>query len=98
MRPMLSSWPVAFWKRRLNSSSLASPSRCSSSVSLNSRSSLACLVISGLVLTQHEARLDRELVHREAHGLAGGRLRHAGELEEHTTRLHHGHPVLRVPL
>src|SRR5215211_287530 len=42
-RLLLSSWPVAFWKRRLNSSSLASFSRVTSSSSATSRSSVACL-------------------------------------------------------
>src|SRR4051794_7212678 len=34
----------------------------------------------------------------QAHGLAGERLRHAGELEHHATRLDDGDPALRVAL
>ena len=96
---MLSSWPVAFWKRRLNCSSFASPSRCSSSVSLSSRSSAACDAMAhALVLAHHEAGLDRELVHREPHRLAGGGLGHTRELEHHASGLHDRDPVLGVAL
>src|ERR1017187_6009773 len=40
-RPWLSSWPVAAWKRRLNSSILASASWCSSSSSVEALRSAA---------------------------------------------------------
>src|SRR5690349_4304471 len=35
---------------------------------------------------------------RQAHGLAGEVLRHAGELEHHAARLDHGDPAFRVAL
>src|SRR5437763_9959598 len=44
-RAELSSWPVTIWNRRLNSSCLASVSRCSSSVSSASRCAAALLGI-----------------------------------------------------
>src|SRR5262249_42461567 len=50
------------------------------------------------VLAQHELRLHRQLVAGQAHGLAGERLRHAGELEHHATRLDDGDPAFRVAL
>src|SRR5262245_45373678 len=53
---------------------------------------------SRLLGAHHEARLDRELVHREAHRLAGDRLGHTRELEHHATGLHDSDPVLRVAL
>ena len=74
---VLSSWPVACWKRRLNSSSLVSRSRCSSSASLSSRSSLG-FVHHASSCPHDEARLDRQLVHREPHRLARDRLGHTG--------------------
>src|SRR5215469_9365404 len=52
-RPWLSSWPVAAWKRRLNSSIFASASLSSSSCSLAARRSAAA---SALAITPHHLR------------------------------------------
>src|SRR2546421_14569 len=45
-------------------------------------------------LPLHDLRFHRELVAREPERFLGERLRNAGELEHHATRLDHGHPVL----
>src|SRR5271155_5434211 len=55
-RPWLSSWPVAAWKRRLNSSILASASLPSSSSSVEPRRSAAARP---LAITPHPLRPSR---------------------------------------
>src|SRR5215471_4489876 len=57
-RPWLSSWPVAAWKRRLNSSIFASSSLSSSSCSLAARRSAAA---SALAITPHQLHASRTL-------------------------------------
>src|SRR6266567_7642333 len=57
-RPWLSSWPVAAWKRRLNSSIFASASLSSSSSSLEARRSIAA---SALAITPHPLHASRTL-------------------------------------
>src|SRR6187200_871749 len=91
MRAVFSSAPVAIWKRRLNKFSRLSARRRSSSSSDSSLSSLALKEIS---LSLHELRLDGQLHPGEAHGLAGERFGHAGELEHDAAGFDHGHPVL----
>src|SRR5581483_6997356 len=59
-RALFSSAPVTDWKRRLNSSCRRSISRCSSSSSLSSRSSLG--LVKELSLPLHDLRLDRQLL------------------------------------
>src|SRR5680860_124944 len=79
-------------------SSFASASRCISSLSFSSRSSVAGFGISGLLGPEDEARLDRQLVHGEPHGLARSRLVHTRQLEHDPTRLHDRDPMLGIPL
>src|SRR4051812_33485673 len=88
--------PVADWKRRLKSSCRVSLSFVSSSSSERSRRSLA--LVKEISLPLHELRLDRELLAGEANGLAGERLRDAGELEHDAARLDDRDPVLRRAL
>src|SRR5262249_48506352 len=109
-RRLLSSWPVAIWKRRLNSSSLASRSRACSSSSGSSRNSAG--VVSALIcspprswhssdltnLALDETALEGKGVDRPAHRVPGHRLRHAGQLEHHPARLDVGDPPLRGAL
>src|SRR5258708_5353981 len=61
-RPWLSSWPVAAWKRRLNSSILASASLLSSSSSVEPRRSAATRP---LAITPHRPLASRILPPRE---------------------------------
>src|SRR6185295_18368483 len=49
---------------------------------------------SDVVLAHDELGLHRQLVPREAHGLTGERLGHAGQLEHHAARLDHRDPAL----
>src|SRR4051812_35821166 len=96
-RPWLSSWPVAAWKRRLNSSSFASRSLVSSSSSSSSRSGEESLLVRLLIshlLASDELALHRELVHRTTHRLARNRLGNAGQLEHDSTGLDVGDPPL----
>src|SRR6266511_2357512 len=85
---------VTFWKRSLNSSSLASASFATSSSPSRSTSSLAFIASRLRVRALHELALHRQLVGRQPHGLLGGRLGNAGELEHHPAGLDHGHPPL----
>src|SRR5437764_9916778 len=87
---VLSSSPVACWNRSPNSSRRAVWMCSSRSGSLRSRSSAASTLA---LLPRDELRLDRQLVPREAHGLARERLRHAGELEHHPPGLDHRDPA-----
>src|SRR6185295_16938492 len=94
-RPWLSSWPVAAWKRRLNSSSLASRSLVSSSSSSSSRNGEESLLVRLLIshlLASDELALHRELVHRTTHCLARDRLGNTGQLEHDPARLDVGDP------
>src|SRR5580692_8112906 len=95
-RPWLSSWPVAPWKRRLNSSSLASASLLTSSSGEEARSCSAVKpVASGFTqLSLDDLALDGELVDRAAQRLAGHRLVDTGQLEHHPARLDVGDPPL----
>src|SRR5680860_641767 len=90
-RPVFSSWPVACWKRRLNSSSRDSLRRCSNSCSASSTMSLA---FKTAALPRHEPALEGELVHGQTDCLAGQLLGHAGDLEHDAARFHHGHPLI----
>src|SRR6185295_14719878 len=97
-RPWLSSWPVAAWKRRLNSSSLASRSLVSSSSSSSSRSGEESLLVRLLIshlLASDELALHRELVHRAAHCLTCHGLGNTCQLEHHAAGLDVGDPPLR---
>src|SRR5665811_2449195 len=95
-RPVFSSWPVACWKRRLNSSSRDSLRRCSNSCSASSIMSLA---FKAAVLPHHEPALEGKLVHGKADRLAGQVLRHPGQLEHDAAGLHHDHPLVgRTPV
>src|SRR6266545_3536979 len=92
-----SSWPVTFWNRRLNSSSLASASLAASSSasrSANSRAFMSSLRVHAL----HELALHGQLVGGQAHGLLGGGLGDAGQLEHHPARLDPRDPPLRGAL
>src|SRR5580692_1323169 len=99
-RAGLSSWPVASWKRRLNSSLRASPSRvASSSPSSWARSvALAIRPLLPHVRADHEARLEGQLLNGPLHGRARQLLVDAGQLEQDAARVHHGNPQLGVPL
>src|SRR3954452_1930613 len=91
---VFSSSAVACWKRRPNSSRRA-VRRCSTSAASSiSRSSRALEAMLVTLLPHHELRLHGQLVAGEAHGVARELLRHAGELEHHTPRLHDRHPAL----
>src|ERR1700733_4635775 len=57
-RPWLSSWPVALWKRRLNSSSLASASLLLSSSGEDERSSEA---VKPVAISPHPSLAERSL-------------------------------------
>src|SRR4051794_37426032 len=89
---MSSSAPVAAWKRMLNSSLRVSTSRCARSSAVMFLSSLARKEITAF--PAHELRLHRQLLPGEAERLLGERLRHAGELEHHATRLDDRDPAL----
>src|SRR3954466_10354857 len=91
-RALDSSAPVADWKRRLKSSCRVSLSLRSRSSSDSSRKSFA--LVKEISLPLHELGLDGELLAGEADGLAGERLRNAGELEHHAARLDDRDPVL----
>src|SRR4051794_37451846 len=91
-RALDSSAPVADWKRRLKSSCRVSLSLRSRSSSESSRRSFA--LVKEISLPLHELGLDGELLAGEADGLAGERLRNAGELEHDAARLDDRDPVL----
>src|SRR5699024_5242073 len=96
MRPGFSSWLMACWKRRLNSSAFRSASLLVSSAGCISRSSLAfigAILLHG-VLADNKFALDGQLVHGQAQGLAGSRLIHVRQLEQHAAGLDDSHPVL----
>src|SRR5918997_1639799 len=100
-RRLLSSCPVAIWKRRLNSSSLASRTRSVSSSSVSSRSSAAVVTAAMsdvTTLTGHDPALHGQLVDRPAERLASGLLVRVAHLEQHPTRLHVRDPLLRGAL
>src|SRR5690554_6791723 len=90
-RPWLSSWPVADWKRRLNSSSLAflsSATSCSSSSPSRSLGERP-LVPMAIRHLPHGRRNGSSwaAVLRAAHGLARELLGDTRELEHHAARL-----------
>src|SRR5690606_15942264 len=87
--------PVAFWKRRLNSSSFNERSFCSISAVVSSASSLAFIRLTTRFLPCDELRLDRQLVPCQTQRFPGHLFRHAGQLKHHFTRLHHGDPFFR---
>src|ERR687891_207304 len=90
-RAVLSSAPVAIWKRRLKRFSRLPASRFTSSSSDRSLSSLA---LKEIRLPLYELRLHRQLHAREAQGVLGERLGHAGQLEHDPAGLDDGDPVL----
>src|SRR3546814_734324 len=92
-RAVFSSWPLARWKRRLNTSRLrASSSVLSSSGVLVLRSDA---FISGLHrLARDELGLDRQLGRGKIECFLGDRRRHAINLEHDAARLHAAHPIL----
>src|SRR3954454_3260808 len=91
-RALDSSAPVADWKRRVKSSCRVSFSLRSRSSSESSRRSFA--LVKEISLPLHELGLDGELLAGEADGLAGERLRNAGELEHDAAGLDDRDPVL----
>src|SRR5690606_10149306 len=95
-RPWLSSWPVAAWKRRLNSSSLASLSLVTrtSSGSVRRSSAVSPLAISLTNLTLNDLALHGKLVDRAHEGRTGDLFVGVGELEHHASGLDVGHPPL----
>src|SRR5437868_13624033 len=95
MRAVLSSAPVAAWKRRLNSSWRRSFSASSSWSSVSSRRSLAFKEIR---LPLDDLRLDGQLVAGEAQRFLRERLRHARQLEHHAAGLDHCDPAFRRAL
>src|SRR5436190_8573235 len=94
-RALFSRAPVADWKRRLNSSCRRSANASASSSSVMSLRSLA---LKEVRLPLHELRLQRQLRPGQAERFLRQRLRHAGELEHHTSGLDHRDPVLRRAL
>src|SRR6478752_2118153 len=102
IRRGFSSCIVAPRKRSRNSSSFSSPRRAAISLFSHSRMSSAFISLSSsgpdLLVADHEAGLDRQLRRRQLHGLPGGLLVDALELEHHAARLHHGHPTLGAAL
>src|SRR5699024_9828926 len=96
MRPGFSSWLMACWKRRLNSSAFRSSSLLVSSAGCISRSSLAfigAILLHG-VLTDNKFALDGQLVHGQAQSLAGSCLIDICQLKQHAAGLDNGDPVL----
>src|SRR5690606_26916660 len=94
-RAVFSSWPVAFWKRRLNCSflRLASSSLSWSRVcALASEAFISNPFLFGDALD--EARAHRQLRRAEAQRLAGDLFRHAVDLEHDAARLDAGGPVI----
>src|SRR5262245_19763528 len=94
-RAVFSSWPVAFWKRRLNCSFF---SAASSSLSWSGVFALAseAFIVSTFLFSDalHEARLHRELGCAEPERLARGRLGYAVDLEHDAAGLHARRPIL----
>src|SRR5207248_4489823 len=84
-RALFSSAPVTDWKRRLNSSCRRSVSRCSSSSSVRSLSSLR--LVKELGLPFHDLRLDGQLLDRELERVLRVRRGHRGRLELDRARL-----------
>src|SRR5688572_22624213 len=91
---------VAPLKRRLNRSSSRSPIRVRMSASVISLMSVSNspLAIGRRLLAGYELRAHGDLGRRQRHRLLGDLARDAFELEQHPTRLHHGHPSFRRPL
>src|SRR6185312_13823728 len=94
-RAVFSSWPVAFWRRRLNCSFFSLASSSLNWSGLIPRASSVFMAKPFLFRDAlHEARLDRELGGAETQRLAGGLLVNAVELEHDTARLHPARPEI----
>src|SRR5436190_828453 len=99
-RPVLPSWPPAFWKRRLKASLRRLPSSSLSWSFVLGRRSLAFMAFS-LALDADagdETGLDRQLGGGQGQRLLGDRDRHAFELEQHAAGLDAGRPEFRRAL
>src|SRR5437867_1263669 len=88
---LFSSWRVARSKRIFHSSCLASSSWASRSASERARISLMSMLVT---LLDDELGVDRQLVARKAHRLAGDLLGDASHLEHDPARLDDRHPVV----
>src|SRR5690348_1755534 len=94
-RAVFSSWPVAFWKRRLNCSFFREASSSLSWSGVFARTSEAFMALPFLFSDAlHEARLYRELGRTQTQRLARRRLGDAIDLEHDAARLHARRPVL----
>src|SRR5690606_8105776 len=94
-RAVFSSWPVAFWKRRLNCSFFRLASSSVSWSGVLARTSAAFISASSLFCDAlDEARTDRKLGGAKAQCLASRLLGDAVDLEHDTARLNARGPVL----
>src|SRR5262249_1773896 len=92
-RAVFSSWPLAFWKRRLNASFRRAISSPFSWSGVFARRSSIFMTSVSLAQARDEARLHRQLRGGQLEGLLGDAARHALDLEPDPPRTDAADPV-----
>src|SRR5690606_35053508 len=99
IRMGFSSWPVAIWKRRRNSSSFRSTSFLSNSSFVKSRNSLTFLTgLTTCFLLIEKSCPHRQLMARQTHRLACLVFRDSRQLKKNSTWFYNRHPAVRSTL
>src|SRR5262249_5973388 len=97
-RAVFSSWPLAFWKRRLNASFLRAISSPFSWSGVFARRSSIFMTSVSFAQARDEARLHRQLGGRQLEGLLRDAAGHAVDLEHDPPRMDAADPVFRRAL
>src|SRR5215475_2665872 len=92
-RAVFSSWPLAFWKRRLNASFLRAISSPFSWSGVFARRSSIFMTSVSFAQARDKARLHRQLGGRQLEGLLRDAARHAVDLEHDPPRMDAADPV-----